>query len=382
MEHLEGEDLCERLQRSGRLGIAQAVDYVLQVCEGLAEAHAAGLVHRDLKPENLFVTHGPDRDELVKILDFGITKLPARIGGRSYTEPGSSVGSPHYMAPEQMNTPNDVDARADIWTLGVVLYESLAGRAPFEGDTIPAVCAQVLSARPVRLRTLRPDVPMALERAVMCCLENDRRARYADVFELARAIVAFGAPGAGLRMERIRRIVGSASPPVEVDRVSDIPVHLTRRRSVPAKPIKKSFGLYGAALASIGALGLATASTAQKMILPSFTLAPVAAVASRPLATPEFVPGPSGARTGALIAALPEVESETETARPSPPRPAPARRYTRASRRAAASKAPPPEATEPAAAKPKQPGPYDEPADGEAEPSATPTADSFRPPEP
>ena len=152
MEYLEGEDLRELLRRRRQLPIDEAVGYVLQACEGLAEAHAAGVIHRDLKPSNLFLALKPNRTTVLKVLDFGISKVVPRQGEVAITTTSSLMGSPLYMAPEQMRSSKDVDVRADIWSLGVILYELLAGVAPFEGESVPEVCVSVMGASRSRFR--------------------------------------------------------------------------------------------------------------------------------------------------------------------------------------------------------------------------------------
>src|SRR5262249_37350455 len=141
MEHLVGTDVDQIVQRSGPLEPATAVDYVLQVCEALAEAHAAGIVHRDLKPSNRFLTRRPDGSPLIKILDFGVAKTLEKDPSRRLTTTGTAMGSPQYMSPEQIQSTKGVDERSDIWALGVILHELVTGKAPFDAPTIHALCA-------------------------------------------------------------------------------------------------------------------------------------------------------------------------------------------------------------------------------------------------
>ncbi|MDP9034411.1 MAG: protein kinase, partial [Myxococcota bacterium] len=213
MEFLEGRDLAAWLRQCGPLPVEQAVDFVLQASEAIAEAHALGIVHRDLKPANLFVVRGPDGLPSIKVLDFGISKLTAlgALGPDLATTKTSTImGSPFYMSPEQMRTPKDVNAQADIWALGVILFELLSGQPPFVGDTFAEVCTKITVERPTPLRRLRPDAPARLEAALGRCLEKDRARRYGNVAELAHALREFAPEGARPSVDRITRIIAMA----------------------------------------------------------------------------------------------------------------------------------------------------------------------------
>jgi serine/threonine-protein kinase len=193
MEYLTGTDLADLRRKKGQLGVVEAVGYVLEATEAIAEAHALGIVHRDLKPANLFLHEARDGTRVLKVLDFGISKLEAP-GEEDSTKTGQMMGSPKYMSPEQMLSMRDVDGRSDIWSLGAVLYELLAGRPPFVADSTPRVCALVLHNDPAPPSTLRPDLPPALERAVLRCLEKDPQRRFPTVTDLAEALAPFGPP--------------------------------------------------------------------------------------------------------------------------------------------------------------------------------------------
>lgn len=213
MELLRGQDLSHLLRDRGALPIATAVQYVLQACEALAEAHALGIVHRDLKPANLFVTARADGSPCVKVLDFGISKLTNPSGSGSdmgMTRTQAIMGSPLYMSPEQLASAKDVDPRTDIWAIGTVLYELLSGRVPFEADTMPQLCTLILHTEPPPLRSIRPEVPEALEQTISRCLRKARAERYANVAALAADLAAFS-PDAGPRSaERISRVLSSS----------------------------------------------------------------------------------------------------------------------------------------------------------------------------
>ena len=143
MEFLDGRDLGALLETSGPLPIAEAVSYVLQVCEGIAEAHAAGIVHRDLKPANLFLTTDTGGAPCVKIIDFGVSKMADT--DLKLTQDMQALGSPLYMSPEAMNSSKEVDSRSDIWALGVILFELIAGKTPFHAHTAREVYASILN---------------------------------------------------------------------------------------------------------------------------------------------------------------------------------------------------------------------------------------------
>jgi eukaryotic-like serine/threonine-protein kinase len=210
MEYLEGQDLDGLLQATPSLPMAEAIEYAMQACEGLGEVHMAGIVHRDLKPANLFLARRTDGSVRVKLLDFGISKVAAVPGSASdggMTSTQALMGSPLYMAPEQMRSSKSVDPRADIWSMGVILYEMLGGRSPFNGDTLPEVCARIMAEPPAPLREARPDVPPALEAVVMRCLEKDPKNRFQDVAALAQALASFGQPEARTTADRIGRVM-------------------------------------------------------------------------------------------------------------------------------------------------------------------------------
>lgn len=187
MEYLRGIDLCGELARRTTLPYGEAVDYVLQASEALAEAHAHGIIHRDIKPANLFLTSRPDGTPLVKVLDFGISKNPLDACN-AFTRTDVVMGTPGYMSPEQMKATKDVDARTDIWALGVVLYECLGGQRPFSGESFSAI---VLKAGTEPPPPMNPKVPRGLQNVVLRCLEKDRRARFSSIAALAEALAPF-----------------------------------------------------------------------------------------------------------------------------------------------------------------------------------------------
>jgi eukaryotic-like serine/threonine-protein kinase len=210
MEFLDGRDLGRVLRDEGRLPVASVVDYALQAAEALAEAHGRGIVHRDLKPANLFLTRGVDGSPLVKVLDFGISKASSK-GERGITRTDAVMGSPGYMAPEQIISAKNVDQRADVWGLGIVLYELTTGVPPFDGDNIATLSAQIVTETPKLVSELRPDVPKALSDAIAKCLEKDATRRFSSMSELAAALEPFASSSSKHVAERIRRMASASS---------------------------------------------------------------------------------------------------------------------------------------------------------------------------
>jgi serine/threonine-protein kinase len=188
MEHLDGVDLDALIEQEGPLGIERAIDYVLQVCDALKEAHDKHIIHRDIKPENLFLQNG-HRGKVVKVLDFGLAKRVDSNPG--LTGPQDSMGSPYYMSPEQILTPHAVDARTDIWSLGVVLYRFLTGAVPFGGNTMTEVYAHVLNAAPMPPSALNPAIDPALDAIVLGCIQKDAERRFRTISELALALQGY-----------------------------------------------------------------------------------------------------------------------------------------------------------------------------------------------
>ena len=205
-ELLEGNTLAVELARGERVDVAEAARWMLEACEALAEAHAAGLVHGDLKPQNVFLADpaSPDVHRSIKLLDFGTTSPLDAIGDQSTS---AFFGSPAFLAPEQIQAPGSVDARADIWAVGVMLYQLIAGALPFEADSVSGVIVAVVHDTPALLT----GAPYELARLVSRCLDKDPTRRPADVTELAKALAPFaGREGARLS-ERVRAML--AAPP-------------------------------------------------------------------------------------------------------------------------------------------------------------------------
>lgn len=200
MELLEGRDLAAALADRGRFPVPLALTCIMHACEGLAEAHALGVVHRDLKPANLFLTLDEAGAPWLKVLDFGISRAVGRSSRETLTDPGTVVGTPSYMAPEQMESSEVVDPIIDIWALGAILHELLVGAPPFKGDTLPQIFLQILRTKPPRPSSLRSDVPASIDAVVARCLSVAPADRYRSVAELASDL------------ERVERELRGAAP--------------------------------------------------------------------------------------------------------------------------------------------------------------------------
>jgi len=212
MEHLIGTDLGQVLKSFGALAIDDAVDYVLQACEALAEAHSLGIVHRDLKPSNLFVSRRSDGTPVIKVLDFGIAKAPEAEAWAegALTGTDGAIGSPMYMSPEHLRSTATVDQRTDVWSLGIILHELLTSRHPFEATSPGGMCVMIAADPPAPLRRHRPDAPQELEDVLLKCLEKDRNRRFQNVGELATALAPFAHARSQLEIERILRVTASS----------------------------------------------------------------------------------------------------------------------------------------------------------------------------
>jgi len=189
MEYLSGTDLKKHLRANGPLSVSEAVTHILQACEAIAEAHALGIVHRDLKPANLFLTRRANGTSCIKVLDFGISKQLA-AEAVDITKTGEALGTPLYMAPEQMARMKSADARCDVWSMGVVLYELLTGTTPFHGSAITEIVARVLQEEALPPSQLRPDLPRDLDGVVIRCLQKRPEMRYPTIGDLAAALRA------------------------------------------------------------------------------------------------------------------------------------------------------------------------------------------------
>jgi len=233
MEYLQGESLAQRIARVGRLPIKQAANIAWETASAVGAAHAKGIVHRDLKPENLFLARDPGAPEVekVKVLDFGIAKLhatPTKVN----TQTGAVMGTPIYMSPEQCRGARDeVDQRTDIYSLGIILYEMLCGKPPFQGEAFGDLLLRHMTEAPAALSPINPEVPDFLEAVVMRALAKRREDRFSTMRELQKGLE--GAtdgradktpPPFDLRRQ------GTLTPPVMARTPINTPDFSTRRR--------------------------------------------------------------------------------------------------------------------------------------------------------
>lgn len=347
LEYLDGIDLRSLLDRGEALSTQEAVDYALQVCEALAEAHLNGIVHRDLKPQNLFRVQRPNGTYCIKLLDFGVSKVQ-EIASSEHELTASQIllGSPAFMPPEQIRSSAHVDARADIWSLGVVLYMLLGGGRPFDGAGLPSLCAAIMVDAPRPLAARCPGVPPELEAVIFRCLEKSRERRYASVGEVASALEPFASTAGLGSAARVRQMCTRLPPAIDVfvDMLSATtpadgePSMLTQTASVPDPPAWRSSPPPHRSLRTplkIAALGLLLAGAAllygssahrdATSAAPSVLIAPAAVsdsppAPSPPLAeSPEQVPEQAPAAESVPVTAPPRARSRGSVPRPNRP---------------------------------------------------------------
>jgi serine/threonine-protein kinase len=277
---------------------------VVAACEAIAEAHELGIIHRDLKPSNLFLARRRDGSTCLKVLDFGISKVEESAPGeRSLTSATAVLGSPWYMSPEQLASAKAVDARSDVWALGVVLHELCTGAPPFDAETAAGVGARIAAAAATPLRALRKEAPEALEKAILRCLAKDPAARFPSARELARALAGIEAPP----RRAPRR--GAAAAVVVLAGIGVAAMALRPRAPVETAPSARV--AIDAAPPAISASAVASATAPA-----TATATAISSAVARPAAKPRPPP-----LAGALpVAVLPPIVS---AAPPPPPPPAP-----------------------------------------------------------
>jgi serine/threonine-protein kinase len=243
LELLQGRDLDRVLRTRGPLPIAEAVQYILETCHAIGEAHGLGIVHRDLKPSNLYLAEREGAPPVVKVLDFGISKSTPLDAGSSAGRPGepagltateSTLGSPHYMSPEQLRSAKRVDRRTDVWSLGIILHKLLSGHLAFESESVGAHLAAIVADPPTPLRQHRADAPEGLEVAILRCLQKDLALRFQNVGQLAVALAPFAAPSARPLIEAVVAIVGREAALAPLSPLAGTPSQEDARQPAPA----------------------------------------------------------------------------------------------------------------------------------------------------
>jgi serine/threonine-protein kinase len=319
MELLRGCELDAEMKARGPLPIQDAVGYVLQACAAMAVAHRMGIVHRDLKPSNLFLSE-LDGQRTVKVFDFGISKLAGDVG-TSVTATTSAFGTPLYMSPEQVRSVKDVDARTDIWSLGVILYEMLAGSPPFNEPSATALLVAIATDAPTPIRKVRPDVPVPLANAVMRALEKDPDVRFSDVRELAAAIRPFGPSWDDPAMAAVS--VELAGMSGEFGRAPSTPMRKGKRRTV-ALAAAVAAAAIGGVIAIVVASQDPPVDTAPDAVSPADPPPnPSAPLVTPASAAPSTEPAPSTNPTPRPVVAPPPRPSVTPTLKPEPSAPPP-----------------------------------------------------------
>lgn len=243
MEYLEGRDLSEELAEKGSFPVGVACGFLLEAMDAVGHAHAVGIVHRDLKPANLFLAKRHDGSQRIKVLDFGISKsLGASTSEQlSLTKTSAWIGSPLYMAPEQMQSARDVDSRADIWSLGAILYECISGVPPYEAESLPQLCNLLITTDAPHIQSRKADVPDDLAAAIMGCLVRDKSKRLPQVADLAKVVVRYATTITGTGMSRIMlersETVSSSSLSSIPYRSSGVPQVRSTAPSLAAQPV-------------------------------------------------------------------------------------------------------------------------------------------------
>jgi serine/threonine-protein kinase len=354
MELLSGRDLAELLAQKGPLPVAAVADYVLQACEAIAEAHAVGIVHRDLKPANLFLSRRSDGSPIVKVIDFGISKATgdnALPDAQSLTMTTGLLGSPYYMSPEQVKSAKQVDSRTDVWALGVIVHELLTGAPPFRNENLYGLFQAIDQQPAPPLRTLRPDVPVAIEDAVLRCLEKEPSRRWETVSGLATALAPFAPTASRASADRISRLDGGVS----TGTIDLSPATMMPARESAAEPVRTAAGWGGTnAAPSPSAASPADRSTSRVWLAVGAAAAVVATTAwlgiratrsPSPHETASIAAPPASSSTGvpAVLAPSPVASpSSPLLVDPPPPAAIPARPSGAKARPSAAPPAPPP----------------------------------------
>ncbi len=298
MELLQGESLTKGLER-GALKVPEIVRVLVMAVEGVAAAHRHGVIHRDIKPDNIFLCRNPQGELITaKVLDFGISKVTS-MGGQlnpRLTKTGAVMGTPYYMSPEQVRGVAEIDARVDIYAFGVILYESLTGRVPFDAKTYSALVLEIATGTPARPCTVNPRLAGSLERVILKAMAREPDQRYPDMESLAKALAPFATGGTGLTGETAMPTdLGRASGPATTPFVSEGP---------PVVPVSRApmYISIGGAVAIAAAIALwpSDDSPAIHEAVPTAVSAAAPPPPAQPTAAPTALamPAPTAVPTG------------------------------------------------------------------------------------
>ncbi len=347
MEYLEGRDLSQVLEVERVIRTEDAVDFLIQACDAIAEAHAAGIIHRDIKPANLFLTRHHDGSPLIKVLDFGISKFSAADEPDGITRTAAIMGSALYMSPEQLQRTKHVDLRTDIYALGITLYELLSCRQPFEAETLPELAVAIVMGEPTPLGQLRPDLDPGLIAVIEKAFARDLNQRFQNVGDFVLALQPYAPARSSALIERIARTAGGAVSSDQLYRSSygslsgatQAPVGgSTDLSSVQNTQTSSGSSKWPFALAALGVLALGGAAAGVFFIqksAASATESPSAAAltaTSSPEETTSAPPAePASAAPAEVASAAPSAQAEPEPE--DKPEQKPAATVTRASKR-------------------------------------------------
>jgi serine/threonine-protein kinase len=303
MELLQGKTLAEQLEEHGPLSLDRACEIVIQACDAVSAAHAAGIVHRDLKPENLFLA-GPDLS-FVKILDFGVSKFDsATTGIDGLTMEGAPIGTPYYMSPEQVRGEKSIDARADVYALGVLFYECLTGAKPFVAETLPHLAVLIHQGKYEAPSHLRQGLPSAADVVISRAMASDRSERYASMAEFSSAVARLRVSVGPVALHQTQPLTqppaGLATQPARIAPPQPRPaaaltpgVFTSPSEPMPASKSKVPLLVAAGVLSSIGLIAglvLKKPATEPAVPEPSLHAVPVTSPPSLPVTAPAASP--------------------------------------------------------------------------------------------